>query len=189
MAIFKLKRDDYIQKDLHESEQNIDGIVYFGERSGSWYAQGFSGKRTKPDFHHKYRTEEHMSAAIKNYFQNLAANREYKDRSRSTKLEAGKKFLETLKPGVILYDTWGYEQTNVEFFEVKEVNGHKVTLHELAHNDLEATSWASCKVVPKKGHYIGGPITKIVKGDRVRVNDCVSLTLYDDRPIHKSWYA
>lgn len=180
-------RDSYIDKKLTETREELGGVVYFGEGQGKWYAQGFSGRRTKPDFYNGFHTKEQMDKAIDIFFQGVSANIKYKDEQIARRSADAKTFLASLKPGVVLYDTWGYEQTNVEFFEVKSVSGNKVVIQELAHEDVGQTSWCSCKVIPKKGLYCGEPIEKIVKSNGIRIDSSVCLRLYDGHEVHKSW--
>jgi hypothetical protein len=184
-----LTREHFIQKNLKQVEITDEGIVYFDKFGGDWFAQGFSGRRCKPDFFKQYKKKSDMHNAIKVFFQGLEANKKYKEERKRQRAGSAENFIAALRPGAILYDTWGYDQTNVEFFEVKEVDGHRVTLHEIGHDDIEQTSWCSCKVIPKKGVYIGEPIVKIVKSDCVKIDSCVSLRLYHNNPVHKSWGA
>jgi len=54
-----------------------------------------------------------------------------------------------IKPGVILYTNWGYDQTNVEFFKVVRINGKKFfTVRELETEKVE-TGFMSGKKRPK----------------------------------------
>lgn len=90
-----------------------------------------------------------------------------------------------IKEGAILYDTWGYEQTNVEFYKVIKVKGNKVTLQEMGHKEVESTSWCSCLVVP--GEVYGEPVTKTIGQYGVKIDNIVTLRPYKGGNIHKSW--
>lgn len=104
-----------------------------------------------------------------------------------------------IKVGDILEDSWGYEQTNVEFYMVtKIISACKIEIVELGHTETETESSMSGYVVPDKERRIGEPIQKMVSqsswekrdgGFHVKINDRVSLTPWDGRPCFRSsWY-
>jgi hypothetical protein len=57
---------------------------------------------------------------------------------------------ENLKPkvGDILYSSWGYDQTNIEFFKVVKVSEFSVWIQEIGKKVVEVTGWAHQNVVP-----------------------------------------
>ena len=104
-----------------------------------------------------------------------------------------------IKVGDILEDSWGYEQTNVEFYMVtKIISACKIEIVELGHIQSNHESHGmACDVIPDTNRRIGEPIQKMVsqssweKRDgswHVKINDCVSLTAWNGRPCYCSWY-
>ena len=104
-----------------------------------------------------------------------------------------------IKAGDILEDSWGYEQTNVEFYLVtKIISACKIEIVELGHTEVESESSMSGYVMPDKNRRIGEPVQKIVsqssleKRDgswHVKINDSISLSAWDGRPcFQSSWY-
>ena len=104
-----------------------------------------------------------------------------------------------IKAGDILQDSWGYEQTNVEFYLVtKIISACKIELVEIGHTEVRSDSAMSGYVMPDPDRRIGDPIQKIVsqssweKQDgswHVKINSCVSLTPWDGRAcFQSSWY-
>ena len=105
----------------------------------------------------------------------------------------------SLMVGDILTDSWGYEQTNVEFYMVtKIVSACKVEIVELGHTQTDATSAMSGYVVPDRDRRIGEPIVKMVSQDsyekrtggwHVKIDSCISLTAWGGEPeFQSSWY-
>lgn len=104
-----------------------------------------------------------------------------------------------IKVGDILFDSWGYEQTNVEFYKVTKVlSACKIEIVELGHirSDYESHGMA-CDVIPDLDHEISEPIQKMVSQGfwekknnqwHVKINDSISLTAWDGRPKYCSWY-
>ena len=54
----------------------------------------------------------------------------------------------TPKIGDILYSSWGYDQTNIEFFKVVKVSKFSVWIQEIGKKVVEVTGWAHQNVVP-----------------------------------------
>jgi len=52
------------------------------------------------------------------------------------------------KVGDILYSSWGYDQTNIEFFKVVKVSEFSVWIQEVGKKIVEVTGWAHETVVP-----------------------------------------
>lgn len=100
--------------------------------------------------------------------------------------EAKDKLLASIKPGTILSDSWGYEQTNVDYYKVLAVKGTKVLVQELSHKTIEATGSFSCQVVPGE-NTMGEPEWRTIGTYGVKINESVRLTPWDGKPDHKSW--
>lgn len=104
-----------------------------------------------------------------------------------------------IKVGDILCDSWGYEQTNVEFYLVTKIIGAcKIEIVELGHTEVENETSMSGYVMPDKNRRIGEPIQKVVSQSswekidgrfHVKINNSISLTPWDGQPkFRSSWY-
>ena len=104
-----------------------------------------------------------------------------------------------IKVGDILEDSWGYEQTNVEFYLVtKIISACKIEIVELGHIETEPNSSMSGYVIPDLDRRTGDPILKTVSQDsyekahggwHVKINSSISLTPWDGQPcFQSSWY-
>lgn len=81
--------------------------------------------------------------------------------------------------GDILTGSWGYDQTNWEFYQVVAINGKKVTIREVARasNDI---AWATERVYPAKDKFIGAPLVKLVsRYGTLKLHDFCSLRKWD----------
>lgn len=63
--------------------------------------------------------------------------------------------------GDILQGSWGYDQTNQEFYQVIAINGKRVTIREVA-TASHALAWATERLYPAKDQFIGEPLVKMV---------------------------
>ena len=71
--------------------------------------------------------------------------------------------IETIKVGDIFVSTWGYEQTNIDFYQIIEVKGQYATFQEICSKEVEGSMYShgmACQVVPVKDSFIGEPIKK-----------------------------
>jgi hypothetical protein len=148
-----------------------------------------SFKARKINYYHFDNVEQ-----VTKYFERLVT-RAKRVLERGAERRAGmkadkEKFLAQLRPGVILTASWGYEQTNVEFFEVLEVKGSKVKIQELGHVTVEGSekSWASCDVMPDLECKIGEVLEKTVASAGIKINSSVTLRLWNGKSCYKSWY-
>lgn len=78
--------------------------------------------------------------------------------------QARKNFVNPAKVGDILYSSWGYDQTNIDFFEVIAVNGKQVTVRELTQS-REQTEWLQGNCLPNPGSFLkdSQPVKRLVK--------------------------
>ena len=66
---------------------------------------------------------------------------------------------EGIKKGDIFVSNWGYDQTNVDFYEVTDVKGKIVVIREI-HKQVTPGSHGSDKVTPLPGRFDGEPMRK-----------------------------
>jgi hypothetical protein len=75
------------------------------------------------------------------------------------------------KVGEILHTCWGYDQTNIEYFEVVELRGKHVILRELAQ-ERTATGFDQGNCAPIAGKYVGEPIRRLAQERGIKIDDC-----------------
>lgn len=150
MRGFTFTREFHIpQGAVKVADKQSDAIAYLypASHNGKPCAMLFLGKSQKPAWRHLFNTEQAREKYIAEAFANWRA---YKARRAVERAERSKPH--TLKVGDILHTSWGYEQTNVEFFQVTRIVGpHTVELREIAQERSE-TGWlrGTCKPAPGK---------------------------------------
>lgn len=154
---FQLDRSFYIPTDAVEVDtKGTDAAVwtYDTNRAGvaGIYAIGFHGKAQKPDFHVRFRTLAYRAEYIIDY---IEGRRRRAEAIAERKVTA--KQPHTLKLGDILEASWGYDQTNIDFYEVTRLIGTTmVEIRELAQERHE-THFMQGDCVPVPGRYTSGP--------------------------------
>jgi len=139
----------------------------------------------------------------------------FKEQRRQAKLEAKKKFQNPYKVGDILHHSWGYDQTNCDFYQVTEVKPASVVLRKIGTKTVPGSEgFMSCSLLPEKdafiekGHHAltkyGDDITpdkpSIFKKVSFYVKEDGSLRyfipvpygwcdLWEGKPESSSWYA
>jgi|PlaIllAssembly_1097288.scaffolds.fasta_scaffold29663_6 hypothetical protein len=165
---FKLNRSFYLHSGyaLLESEPEF-GLEVFGTPAGSVpvIGVGFAGRRQKPDWHYRFKSEEARSEYIAKYKSKLEGIAEYKLKQAVERKEVDN----LLKLGDILECSWGYDQTNIDYYEVVKVLPKSVVILEIAQRK-QMTGYESGSCWPLPGQYVGKPRTVRVKGESVKIS-------------------
>jgi hypothetical protein len=170
--MFKWDRNFYIPKEgateMHDEQS--DAVCYTYERAGVLYALAFVGKQAKPLWHYRYKSAENRQEAITKCFEGRRATLAYKA-ERTASRHA---FRHTLKVGDVLRSSWGYDQTNVDFYQVVALKGEtQVTVRKIAH--VSETTGMDCgKCAPDVGNFLERekPMTcRVQQGNSIKVRD------------------
>ena len=99
-----------------------------------------------------------------------------------------------VKIGDILYTSWGYDQTNSEFYKVMKIVGKKYfTIQRLSQETTEK-GFMQGTTIPIKGEHVGEPFKAYVSRGRwlefsLSAGDVRSLGHWSGKPVSVSWYA
>lgn len=146
-----LSREFYIPKNATQiNTGKSDAVVYID----GLIAIGFHGKKAKYDWYLRFRTEERRNEYIQEFIQGRIDHKvrmiqRKKDRQRN----------HTLKPGQILVSSWGYDQTNVDYYQVLSTTDRTVIIQKIAGSITDSTMTADY-LMPKKGAFIDEPPMK-----------------------------
>lgn len=76
---------------------------------------------------------------------------------QAAKTAARDSFVNPYKPGDILYSSWGYDQTNREFYQVLEVGTRSIKICEIRQERTESTGPDSWNTAGIRGSFIDTP--------------------------------
>lgn len=180
----------YIPENAKEIKKDgLDGVVYtYDSGRGVLSAIAYSGRRNKHDFHYIFENEQDRAEFITKFFKRRAAYARHKKEHKARQRELRAQFLAKIEVGSIFVTCWGYEQTNVEWYEITHVKGCTVRLCQIAA-DFTATGYMSGNTSPIKGAFIGEELTRVVRGNGIRIDDVVTAFLSDGSPCHCTSYA
>jgi hypothetical protein len=168
--------------------EGTDAAIYTYETAGVAYSIGFAGKAAKPAFHFRHRNEAQRAEHIAGFIAGRKVAAEEK-----AKRVAERKAPHTLKIGDILVSSWGYDQTNIDFYQVTRVPGaNTVEIREIGCNssqeDFHCSMSASKVAAPD--NFVGEPMLKRVSyGNSVRIASYAYAHPWDGKAKRYSWYA
>lgn len=164
--------------------EGTNGIVYVREVNGVHYGIAYKGTAKKSTWNFRFRNLAERDRTIKEFFESNERSLKLKEEQKQARNVPS-----TLKVGDIVYNSWGFEQTNVDFYEVVRANAAYVWLQSLNQEITSATGSMSGYCVAVKGT-AHGDITKhkVNNGNSVCFrHGCGSV--WDGKPKYYSSYA
>lgn len=170
MGKFHMPRASFIPKASTKVQaKNSSAVAYlysFTKRTGEIRlgAMGFAGKADKPAFHYTFKNERNRSLYVAEFFrkrceaEQLMIQRKAEQKGQPIGLEVGD----------VLRSMWGYDQTNIDYYEVTRVLGRMVEIRALAQESVE-TMHMQGECVPLPGKYVGEPMRKLARDGRVKI--------------------
>lgn len=193
-----MTRDDFkrsataIATDVaHRTEGDLDITTYTTSR-GTPALLVFSGKANKPAIHKGYWDVEGRDKAIANVITNTASRK-----AQTIQRRAERTAPHTLKVGDILYSSWGYEQTNVNFYQVVELKGKNSVVVREIHSRIVSDNGPTTHVVAVPDSFLtprndydkrGLPITKRVDAryNSINISSYEWAKLWDGKPQYET---
>jgi len=102
---------------------------------------------------------------VKKYFSNeiekidrIVERREAKKKARAEMKAKGNPY----KVGQIFYNSWGWEQTNIDYYQIVRVTQASIFVRQIGKKDREETGFMSYNTRPAKDEFIGPEERKTV---------------------------
>ncbi len=200
---FFIPRAEFNATKLESKTGNGIAYAWIEDRAGKKVilAKGFSGKRNKPDFYHNFGSVEKRDAHVAKFLEEAdeTFNRKAKAKVDAKAEKAALDCRVDLPVGTVLVQSWGWEQTNIDFFQVVEhvsrtkLKVQKIGATSVPHGGGYSSMSDHCIADPThKGEII--EVRQDGKGS-ISVPDTngyawgKSATLWDGKPRYRSWYA
>lgn len=183
-------RDFYIPKEarLHLDDKENAVQIYRYERDGVLFGLGFVGKTQKPTYRFRFRSEDERANRENLTIQYAKKRIENAKARRAERAE----FKHTLQVGDVMHASWGWEQTNNDFYQVIAVKNKSVVVRQIAKH-YEATHWAQGNVTPLPNMFLSNaePITrKVTMCNGINIDKCRWARKCEmGRSFHESSYA
>ena len=113
---------------------------------------------------YRFKNKEQMLKFFIEQYNIQISSKERKQAEKIANKERVKKDFQDVKVGDIFLCSWGYEQTNVDFYKLIELKGTKGVFQQIGYNHVRETSWCSADVEIDETQIIGEPFVKMLKG-------------------------
>lgn len=142
-------------------------IYAYTDRDGRPCVRTFWGRSAKCKDRFYFHNEAQRTAYVDRVLRGAAAAAEAKQKRKADRKAAGR----GVSIGDVLRTCWGYEQTNIEWFEVTALVGDTmVEVREIACEIVE-THWLQGKTAPVPGRYIGESLRRRAVNGAVKIDD------------------
>lgn len=153
--------------------ENLGIEVYASDSGKSMIA--FAGRATNPAFHYSFASQ----ISAQNRLAAWLKQQEDRAAAKAATKAAAKEIPITLVVGDVLVCSWGYEQTNVDYFQViKMVGKASVEVRPIASEtaDDEAIGMTGY-CVPAVNRFTGEPVTyRVREGNSIKVKSYMTAT-------------
>lgn len=149
-------------------------------------ALGYAGTSGKPAFHFRFATDERRQAFLAEWVERELAKVSVRAQAKAKRQTAA----HGLVLGDVLYTSWGYDQTNVDFYEVINVRTSKTVHVRKLRQTTTETGFMSGNTQPIAGEFSGEKVFVCrATGERSVTVDGRPGRWWDGRPLSCSWYA
>ena len=149
--------------------------------------------------HYRYKTIEDMINRTSAFVDSILKYRKEKDEYKQEKKQKHKEGLNNIKNiikvGDILYNSWGYDQTNVDFYQIVKVLDASVIIRQISSEQVpNSGGFMSSYVRPIPNSFVGEEIRKNVNfyGNKYYLSSKFGqISKYEsgDEGVYNSWYA
>jgi len=178
-ATFKLSR--YVPTDYVVLKETPLGVVYYKDL----VAIAYTGKRSKPTWHYRFSTVERMNQNTDEFFSRLES---WEDMKKARSLARSGE-LDSIQVGDLFANSWGYDQTNVDFYQVIEKKKKSMVIRAISSIACNETTGGSMSdnVMPAKDHFLSDA-KPILKTSLSMEHGGLYKTKVGEKH-YRSWYA
>lgn len=164
----------------------------------------YSGRSQKKDWFFRFNTVERMHEKINETIQTRKNRQQELIERKAKQKELAEQYSADhfFKIGDIVVNSWGYEQTNIEYYQVTKITKRQITVERIAGEMVENSMYShgmACEVRPVKDAFLLGERNeKYTLTVKPHGEKSMSLTggesyyhfyKHDGKPEYKSWYA
>lgn len=137
--------------------------------------KAYRAKAKKPFMNYRYKNLDRLKASVTNSINACNSSFEEKAKRKAESKKRVIEFREKLEVGTILYTCWGYEQTNVEFYQVVSKAGAYCEVREIAKRSQD-TAYMQSEVTPKPNTFIGEPMRKKIMDGYIVIHNSANAS-------------
>jgi hypothetical protein len=174
---------------------DIPAVVYARRAGAGWAAIAYQGGRTKHDWHYSFPTRERLDRCVSEYFASVRRIAQSKAERRE-KARAARASGHPWRVGEIFHNSWGYDQTQCDFYQAVAVTPGTVTLRRIESRSVPGSEgFMSDRRTAIKDAFLAdhSPQRKVVQFDRDGKPYIPAehgwMSPWDGSPKYCSWYA
>ena len=155
----------------------------------SVFAKGWQGKADKPSFFFYHPEARQVEAATVRWVDQVReANRFKSDRvAEQLARRATLKASDHWAVGDVLYNSWGYDQTNIDWYQVVDLKPKSIVIRPVRKNYGEKAHLAGYSQ-PRRGDFCGELVVKpLADNGSVRFNQGAAAK-WNGKPVYESHY-
>ena len=146
----------------------------------------------KKVFGYRFRDMKRLEEYCTEYYNKIVKLNQEAQNQKIKKKEQDIIDRDNVKVGDIFYYSWGFEQTNVEFYQVTSKKGKaSITIRPIYSETVESLGWASesCRACPND--FIGDSEETVRLSGKYFKRDYGSALKMEDKNeiVYRSWYA
>ena len=175
---------DYEKAEQHYTNLTDEEAIVFVHKK-KMIATAFSGKKATQDWSYRFRDERERRKYIQDYFVKCKQAQELKIERAAARINKKREFFASIKEGDIFVDSWGYDQTNVDYYVVTKKLKASIKIKQIGKN-VEYGEFGSDKVRPNPLYEYGEEMTKIPQDGHIKINGYRYAVLWDGVPDHET---
>jgi hypothetical protein len=119
--------------------------------------KAWRGGARVPAWFYTFRSEERAEAYCREFAAKVASSEDYRKKqlAEKTAKRASLKAADFWSVGDVAYTSWGYDQTNVDWFQVVEVKPRSVVVRQISQNCSDHGQPVGGKTAPRRNEFIG----------------------------------
>lgn len=137
----------------------LAAVTFAVERNGDRInLKAWTGKTAvKTSFYYTFSTAARAEKYAADFVQTIKARQERKAREAAEKsaARAALKASDHWTVGDTVYTSWGYDQTNVEYYQVTRVLARSVAVRQIAANSSDHGQAGGGKIAPRRYEFVG----------------------------------
>lgn len=185
------KRMINIPQDAQKYEyEDINYTVYVYKRGEAFAYKIYGGRRSTPDSYSILKNEEDVYQAINKYIQERRILAETRTKQKAEKKLLLEEKFKSVKVGDLFYTSWGYDQTNVDFYKLMKIKGKTGTFQRINSEVVSGSEGYMSAYVKAGKLFTGKPFTARFTGDSIKVDyGQRAVPTLEDTEHYSSWYA
>lgn len=157
-------------------------------------AKIWRGRAAKPANNNMFRSSEQREQFIQALIERDREASAQEANRKSEREAERRKMVDAIQVGMILHYSWGYDQTNCDFYQVTEKRGQMVTIRAIASETVPGSEgFMSDRRRPVRDSFLEGRFAETLKK---RISPCglsmehgIATPCQDDTAFYCSWYA